>query len=535
MSLLRCFPASATLTADQRSAALAMEAFSADPDARAFILRGYAGTGKTFLMQGVAAWLQAQSRTVLFAAPTNRAAKVLHARTGTPVLTLHKLLYTYRDEQYALAPRPEPFGPNPVLVVDEASLLGDATSDKSELRFGSGKLLSDLFEFLDLEQFPGTRIIFVGDPAQLPPVGMGYSPALSEGNLRRLSGRPVHQASLTEVVRQQADNGIVRVAHAMRDAIEGREFEPRLPLEKSPDVRVANGSFLLERYFQDGAERPSGRRIILAYTNEAIEAYNRAVRARFFRQGADRLCEGEILLVTNNLPGLTPALANGELVQVLQCGELEKREVRIKRGKFGVVESPFIQFTETEVIGTFHFRDAHIGVRGTDGQAHVLRVKVLENWLFSERQESLPFVASFMLRRIAFDQFYAENQALYRLDKQKFLFLREEYARLSPYVNAVCARFGYAITCHKAQGGEWEEVFVDMCAPMSRDTAGFYRWAYTAVTRARKRVFLRLNPHDPRPAAPDKRVQVQVLPRHDRREGAKKPHRSIVRLPIQPR
>ncbi len=537
MSLLRCFPDSASLTADQRAAAHALEAFLADPQARAFILRGYAGTGKTFLMQGVAAWLQAQSRTVLFAAPTNRAAKVLQFRTGTPVLTLHKLLYAFSEGRYSLLTRPEQFGPNPVLVVDEASLLGDLTSDKSDLRFGSGKLLSDLFEFLDLAQFPDTRVIFVGDPAQLPPVGMRYSPALSESNLRLLSGRPVHEASLTEVVRQQADNGILRVAHAMRGAIEGREFDPRLPLEKSPEVEVANGSRLLEQYFLQGAERPSGRRIILAYTNEAVASYNRAVRARFFPEGANRLCPGDMLLVTNNIPGLTPALTNGELVQVQHCGELEKREVRIPRyHQYPPVDSPFLQYTDTEVIGTFHFRDAQIAVRGADGAPHLLQVKVLENWLFSDRQESLPSVATFMLRRIAHEAFYKIHWQLYRQDKEQYLALRDAYARQNPYANALCARFGYAITCHKAQGGEWEEVFVDMRAPMSRDTSGFYRWVYTAVTRATKRVFLRRNPRDPQPQAQPPRP---APPRpHSRTTGndrSARPRRPHLHAPLQPR
>ncbi|MEY3248826.1 MAG: hypothetical protein RL742_869 [Bacteroidota bacterium] len=504
MSLLLRFSDSVTLTADQRAAAQALEAFIADPEARTFILRGYAGTGKTFLMQGVAAWLQTQARTVVFAAPTNRAAKVLQSRTGTPVLTLHKLLYTYRDKQHVLAPRPAHFGANPVLVVDEASLLGDATSDKSEIRFGSGKLLTDLFEFLNLQDFPETRIIFVGDPAQLPPVGMYYSPALSENNLRRLSGRPVRGAALSEVVRQQADNGILRVAHAMRGAIEGREFEPRLPLGNNREVQRTNGSRWMERYFEVSNGSPSGRRIILAYSNEDINACNRAVRAHFFPDAPDRLCQGEMLLVTNNVPGLTPALTNGELVKVLQCGELEKREVRIARNpNFSAINSPFLQYTDTQAIGTFHFRDVQIAVRGADGQPCTLWVKLLENWLFSERQEMLPFVASYMLRRIAQDQFYAKNATLYRRDNAQYRVLCEEYVRQNPYANAVCARFGYAITCHKAQGGEWDEVFVDMKAPMSRDTSNFYRWAYTAVTRARRRVFLRMNARDPQPQTPD--------------------------------
>lgn len=488
-----------TLTPDQRAALEALQVFIAGGDARMFVLRGYAGTGKTFLMQGLAAWLQAQERVVLFVAPTNRAAKVLQFRTGTTVQTLHRLIYEYKDGQHRLAARPEYFGPAPVLVVDEASLLADFTPGDADMRFGSGRLLSDLLTFLQPDRYPDTRIIFCGDPAQLAPVGMRYSPALSKARLQELGGAPVLEAELTQVVRQQEGNGILGVAHAMRAAIAGRDFQPRLPLERNAEVRLANGPALLEKYFERSPDRPSGRQIILAHSNEAIGAYNRAVRERYFPEAADRLTAGDYLLVGNNLYGTEPTLTNGELVQVVHTGKLEKRVERATLDSFTPADCRLLRFTDKEVEAEFHFRDARVALRDADGQVQYADLKVLENWLLAD-ELNFPPAAGFLLNRIACNRFYEQNRDLYRANREAFKALRKEYLRTDPYVNALRARFGYAVTVHKAQGGEWDFVYVDMCAQMSRDSAEFYRWCYTAITRAKKKAYLRLNPHGTAPA-----------------------------------
>ena len=494
MTLISFF-SSNTLTSDQEQALKALSTFFEDRHSQVFLLRGYAGTGKTFLMKGVSDWLVHQGRTVLFAAPTNRAAKLLQYRTQTKVYTLHKLLYQQENGAYQLLPRPQALGPQPVLVVDEASMLGDTTPERAELWFGSGKLLSDLFDFLQLSAYPGTKVLFVGDGAQLPPVGMSFSPALSEANLYRLTGKKVLQAQMTEVVRQKQDSGIIRFAHGLRQALEKGEFPTRLPVGKEKEVRWTNGSQLLKAYFKAAPEAPSGTQIILAYTNEATAAYNQAVRQHYF--GAEKvLSAGEFLLVTNNLPDLPFPLTNGELVKVLQVGALEQRTISIKRGKFKEINSPFLRFSEQQVEGDFHFRKAVLALRNAAGEPVTQSVYILENWLWDCPQEGLPMVATFMLRSIAWKEFFAKNRLLYRTDRTSFDLLQKEYVQKSLYTNAVCARFGYAITCHKAQGGEWPQVFVDLCAPIQRSTAGFYRWAYTAVTRASQKVYLRAHPHD---------------------------------------
>lgn len=484
-----------TLTTDQLQALDALEGFFRNPHAGIFILQGYAGTGKTFLMQGVAAWLGEQARTVKYAAPTNRAAKLLQFRTQTPVLTLHKLLYHSVEGAFQLAARPDDWGPNPVLVVDEASMLGNFTPEQTGLRFGSGQLLNDLMNFIDLRRFPQSKLIFVGDGAQLPPVGMRFSPALSVAALRQFSQTGIQQATLKEVVRQKAGSGILQTATQFRRALESNQFSTRLPLEPSKDLRIANGSRLLSSYFQQQPKEPCGKQIILAYTNEATEAYNKAVRQHYFG-ASESLCQGEFLLVTNNLPDLPFPLTNGELVKVLQVGTLEQKQASMKRGTFKELPCPLLTYTEEVITATFCFRNAVVAFRNQAGEAVQQRVKILENSLFLSEQEQLPPAVSFLLKRLAGKEFFNSNRLLFRTNRARFDAEQKAFVQKNLYANALIARFGYAITCHKAQGGEWERVFVDLCAPIQRDSAGFYRWSYTALTRASKQVFLRLNPHD---------------------------------------
>jgi len=168
-----------------------------------------------------------------------------------------------------------------------------------------------------------------------------------------------------------------------------------------------------------------------------------------------------------------------------------------------------MRFTERVMEAEFHFRDARVAVRAADGQVRYVDLKVLENWLLLDDLH-FPQAADYLLKRIAYNRFYEANRALYRENNELFKHLRKEYLRTDPYANALRAKFGYAVTVHKAQGGEWDFVYVDMCAKMTRDTADFYRWSYTAITRAKKKAYLRLNPHAPgsKPPAINRKPQI---------------------------
>ena len=168
------------------------------------------------------------------------------------------------------------------------------------------------------------------------------------------------------------------------------------------------------------------------------------------------------------------------------------------------------------ITATFCFRNAVVAFRNQAGEAVQQRVKILENSLFLSEQEQLPPAVSFLLKRLAGKEFFNSNRLLFRTNRARFDAEQKAFVQKNLYANALIARFGYAITCHKAQGGEWERVFVDLCAPIQRDSAGFYRWSYTALTRASRQVFLRLNPHDqPRPVKREAPQQQTRLSKRD--------------------
>jgi hypothetical protein len=176
-------------------------------------------------------------------------------------------------------------------------------------------------------------------------------------------------------------------------------------------------------------------------------------------------------------------------------GSLEVRKISAPRGRIHASKAPFLRFGSDVIEGEFHFRDVTLSVRTAEGGMARVQTKVLENWL--ECTEGVfPFAAQYLLRRDASDRFYQANRRLYATDKPQFERLRNQFVAIDPWCNALRCRFGYAITCHKAQGGEWKYVFVDMRASMARDTEEFYRWVYTSITRAKRCVWLSFSTHD---------------------------------------
>jgi AAA domain/UvrD-like helicase C-terminal domain len=492
-----------SLTADQRNALTSLETFLADDAAQVFILRGYAGTGKTFLMLGVAAWLQEQQCSVLFSAPTGRAAKVLQNRTGVVSQTMHRAIYALdalaKDDggaaSFKLANRESEPDARWVFVVDEASMVGDvnvadATDEAGGVTFGSGKLLRDYVQYANFKAFPRTKMVFVGDGAQLPPVGMKHSPALNAGYLSREYALHVTEAVLQEVVRQKSDTALLISATNIREALAtGRRLEEKLPVQSGEGLNRLPASLLVEKYLEFSNGRPNGQNIIIAHSNEQVTAYNKLVRQQFFPFLAGQVAKGDILVVGQNAYHTTPNLSNGEIVRVEAVGALEVRVLKAQRGKIAASPCSFLTFSAAEVEGTFHFRDVMLAVKQADGSVANLEVKILENWLECA-ESSFPWAAAHLLRKDAMNRFYEANKRLYFSDKVEFERQRALSVFVDPYANALRCRFGYAITCHKAQGGEWKYVFADLRAKMSRDSEEYYRWAYTAITRAKKRAWL---------------------------------------------
>lgn len=477
------------LNQDQGKCVDALEAFLADRTKRIFLLKGDAGTGKTFLAKGLVEYLSSQGRASQIAAPTGRAAKIIGAKTGRDARTLHSLIYDYRDmKEYGEgedAQGLETFKvyadvaanrdqANAVYIIDEASLVSDAYSESEFFRSGSGYLLRDLMSYVGLDQTENDRkIIFLGDPAQLTPVGMNTSPALDIAYLSEHFGQDAAEYRLREVVRQKAGSGVLRNVGPLRDGLDTKTFRG-LRFEFDDDVRRLSVDEVLAAYMEiqrtGGDELP----IIVTRSNREAADFNRSVRSRLF-PGQEMVASGDRLIVTSNTLVGGRFLANGEFVQVAGAEPLvERRTVTLKQrdGDRGDVRT-----LEVDLL----FRDIDIAVPLPDGTEAVQQVKVLDG-LLHDRNATL----SVEHQRALYVDFLKRHPDLRRGDPR----LMAQVIRQDPYFNAVRAKFGYAVTCHKAQGGEWGHVFVACPGGQDPRSPDYFRWLYTAMTRSSSKLYL---------------------------------------------
>lgn len=458
-------------TAQQEQALDALREFLRS-DQRCFILKGFAGTGKTFLLGHVARKLTAASYHVEILTPTGRAARVVEEKAQVEARTIHSHIYQLVDIEerdpdtadycyvFGLKAAADDNTTN-IVFVDEASMVSDMDSEGQFLKFGSGRLLTDLFTFFRMQEASQkSRLIFVGDPAQLPPVGSPMSPALSADYLRREHGIEATEFELTEVVRQAESSAILRSATRLRELIaEGREDE----LEITPvageieSVGAARVCKLLVEAHRAGQGHDW---FFVTQSNNRALQYNLMIRAALYGgDGHEPVAAGDHLMVVKN--DFRTGFSNGDLVTVIGVDGDEKR-VRVKVG---------VELVELQ------FLDVHLGFRTLQGQLMQTRCKILQNALFSELRGLSP----------------AEQKALYLDFKRRHPELKPntiEFNNLleqDPYLNALHVKFGYAATCHKAQGGEWENVVV--LFENQRTNAASLRWAYTAITRARSRLY----------------------------------------------
>lgn len=324
------------LTPGQASLVPKLQAFLDDDDARIFILRGYAGTGKTFLMKGVVDYLSAVNRSVHLMAPTGRAAKVLSTRTSRSASTIHAHLYSPRDRD---DPDDEDFTLvsdltsntdelDAVYVVDEASMVSDRETQNPLLQFGSGRLLADLLHFLEDAPCAHRRhILFVGDAAQLPPVGMTVSPALSPVHLEEEFGLKPSEHTLTDIVRQKQDSGILALATALRTGLKNKTYAlPRLPADV-PDVERIDARDMARLCWEVMGRRITRDAVMIAQTNVRAQQLNRAFRRLQF-PGVEELAAGDKLIE----PGLR------------QDGRLEgTRKAEFARVRWLLPEAPHLR------------------------------------------------------------------------------------------------------------------------------------------------------------------------------------------------
>jgi len=418
-----------------------------------FLLKGYAGTGKTSVISALVRALNELKQKTVLLAPTGRAAKVISGYSGYPAFTIHKKIYRQKsmsDFRFQLA---DNLTTHTLFIVDEASMISNSGA---ETTFGTGRLLDDLIHFVYGAE--GCSLLLLGDTAQLPPVMQPISPALEKENLSGY-GLKVTEFTLTHVVRQALESGILHNATFLRQQITEElttEF-PTFNLTGFNDIRKLNGAELIDEiqkaYDGVGVEDT----IVVTRSNKRANIYNNGIRGRVMMK-EDELTNGDLLMVTrNNYYWNKPYkeidfIANGDILQI----------VRVKK--------------HHDIYG-FRFVDLTLRSLDLDWEIDALI------WLDSLQSDS-PAQMNEMTNRL----FEAVGE-----DYPEITTKREMFKKIfeNEYYNALQVKFAYAVTCHKAQGGQWKKVFIDP-GQVAEDqiNSDFYRWLYTAVTRATETVFL---------------------------------------------
>lgn len=429
---------------EQKSALMAMEKFVNEPASTGvFILRGSAGTGKTTLIQALCSWLQNQNMPCILTTPTGRAAKIIGAKTGQLARTVHSLIYTPQPGanhlQIKLVRRFNALQKPAVYVVDEASMLSDNRTGGNRFSIGN-TLLHDFISFVR-EGHEANRIIFIGDPCQLPPVGSDISPALDAQYLRSKFNVSVLGFELKEVVRQTADSYILENAVRLRERMElGKTFSGlHLP-------RIQTAKEALEYYKHLEDFKRTDKVTFIALSNRDVNAINTSYRHLKYKK-PDLLMENDAVMIHQNWLGS-------------EQGSL------LLKGEPAFIKETFPSTLEN-VCG-MNFMDVSLNIKKEDGSEITYHAKANLDVLYADNGDLNPDA----------------EKALYHDRMAKNKRFRESQRQCDdPYLGAFRMRFGYALTCHKAQGGEWDEVILH---PYYRKDD--YRWQYTAVTRGRKEV-----------------------------------------------
>ena len=425
------------------------------PSDSVFLLNGYAGTGKTSVTGALVRALRAASVPVVLLAPTGRAAKVFGKFAHFPGTTIHRRIYR-QNSPGSMSYVGEVADNNmqgAVFIVDEASMIGDDSGSASRT-----SLLEDLVHYV----YSGVdcRMILLGDTAQLPPVGCDRSPAMDPDVLRGF-GLRVTRAVMTKVVRQDGRSGILRNATWLRKAMRHDPLpQPRLVADDStPDVHVIAGEELLEALTAEYAERGAPNTLIVTRSNRRATQFNLGVRTEILGYEEELCVEDRLLVAKNNylwsakVKGLD-FIANGDIATVGRILGMEQ--------KYG------LRFAN--VVLTFPDRDVEV------------ECKIMLDALTSDTPALDP---------ARFNKLYTDILN----DPDLFtsatpMNVRMKLLRTDPYFNALQVKYAYAVTCHKSQGGQWESVFIDMgYIPPEAQGLDFYRWLYTATTRATRQLF----------------------------------------------
>jgi ATP-dependent exoDNAse (exonuclease V) alpha subunit len=476
------------LTDGQNELVDKLASFLESKDDLVFMLKGYAGTGKTFITKGLTEYFRAVGRNFVLAAPTGKASKVIAKKTQSPAYTIHKSIYSFKDiveyrddnlvgsETYKFYAQlaVNDMSADTVFIVDEASMIADICHEDEFFRFGSGYLLRDFFKFVNLDHNDhNKKVIFIGDDAQLPPVGMSFSPALDKQYLYREHNIKSVSFELTEVVRQKADSGVIHNSIKLRKSLNENVFNQLIIDLGYPDVEQVSHENILDIYLESCDREINDESIMLASSNVDVAAYNRRIREYFFPNFSEITCGDKVMAASNsNAHGFF--ISNGDfgIIKDILSG-IERRNITLRKKN---AESNKIEKT----VISLSFRKVIIEFKDLSGDPRSFEARIIEDLLYNDN----PGFTS------------DENKALYQdfcirhqqLKPNSLEF--KDTLRSDPYFNALRLKFGYAITCHKAQGSEWNHVFIKCKTHHSPLTAGYFRWLYTAMTRTSNKLYL---------------------------------------------
>lgn len=423
-----------------------------------YVLKGYAGTGKTTIVGTIVTNLWKAKKSAVLMAPTGRAAKVISNYSGKEAFTIHKKIYFPKKEKnggvkFVLQPNKHK---NTIFIVDEASMIPD-TPGESKL-FENGSLLDDLMQYV----YSGhqCKLVLIGDTAQLPPVKLDLSPALNEDTLSLNYNKEVIKMELDEVVRQEFDSGILANATVLREAL-SNGFHDSFKFDLSPFkdvIRLIDGQEVMDAVNDSYSDLGHEETTIIVRSNKRANLYNKQIRNRILFNENELTPGDYIMVVKNNYFWVKPTseagfIANGDIIEVLEIFNL---------------------------IDLYGFRFAEVKVRMVDyPKMRPFETVLLLDTIESE-SPSLSYEDGNKLYQEVMKDYESETS-----NYKKFLKVKN-----NKYFNALQVKFSYAITCHKSQGGQWHTVFVEQPYLPNGIDKEYLRWLYTAITRAKEKLYL---------------------------------------------
>ena len=451
-----------------------------------YLLRGYAGTGKTTLVSTLVKTLPSLGMRYQLLAPTGRAAKVMSTYTGKAASTLHRKLYRFQvnaNGEFRMA-RAENKAKDTVFIVDECSMI----SDQGDGYSWSRSLLDDLIEYV----FSGSccKLLLIGDSAQLPPVGLDISPAMDFNILKNSFSLTLATYEMKEVMRQALDSGILQNATNLRNLMstdngqQSTDFYelPLLNINGFDDIiKIDPMSFEELLWESFGDKRSNNDAVVICRSNKRANMFNQAIRSRVLQEEGELSTGDKLMIVKNNYFWCQQTTDNSQqsssTTQKLRNSETQKLNISF------LANGDMIEITRInkfEEMYGFHFADVDIQLTDYE-EAPTLSVKIIMEALYSDSPALTNEEAKRLYQAVEEDYMDIPRAA----DRRKAM-------KENPYYNALQVKFGYALTCHKTQGGQWNNVFVE--APYLPDETTLehsdLRWLYTAMTRAKEKVYL---------------------------------------------